>query len=174
MTPFDPEKLGILLTGTARDWRNKLDRRLRPLGLSQGKWTTLAHLANAGQPLTQRQLAERVGIEGPTLAGILDRLQSDGWIERKESASDRRCKTVHLRRNSAAILDQIYSTAQRLRHELLADIPAADLQTCMSVLTRIRKKADFVSVNGDGNKAAAKTNGAKTNGAKPKRKSRAR
>ncbi|MEP6976246.1 MAG: MarR family transcriptional regulator [Spartobacteria bacterium] len=168
MTPFDPEKLGILLTGTARDWRNKLDRRLRPLGLSQGKWTTLAHLADAGAPLTQRQLAELVGIEGPTLAGILDRLQSDGWIERKESASDRRCKMVHLRRNSAVILDQIFSTAQMLRHELLADIPPADLQTCMSVLTRIRQKADLVTVNGIGQTAAPKTNGAK-----PKRTKRA-
>ncbi len=173
MTPFDTEKLGILLTGTARDWRNKLDRRLRPLGLSQGKWITLAHLADAGQPLTQRQLAERVGIEGPTLAGILDRLQGDGWIERKESPTDRRCKTVHLRRNSAAILDQIYSTAQKLRHELLADIPAADLQTCMSVLTRIRKKADLVSVNGSGNRNGKKAS-LKTNGAKAKRTSRTR
>lgn len=162
MTPFDPEKLGILLTGTARDWRNKLDRRLRPLGLSQGKWIILAHLAEAGQPLTQRQLAELAGIEGPTLAGILDRLQGDNWIERKESRSDRRCKTVHLRRNSAAILDQIYSTAQRLRHELIADIPADDLQVCMSVLARIRKRADAVASNGTGEKATPKTNAAKT------------
>lgn len=161
MNEFDPEKLGILLSGTARDWRNKLDRRLRPLGLSQGKWTTLAHLADAAEALTQRQLAERVGIEGPTLAGILDRLQSDGWIERKESASDRRCKTVHLRCNSVAILDQIFSTAQMLRHELLADIPAADLQTCMSVLTRIRKKADMVATNGAGGKVVTKRNGSK-------------
>ena len=162
MTPFDSEKLGILLTGTARDWRNKLDRRLRPLGLSQGKWITLAHLADAGQPLTQRQLAERVGIESPTLAGILDRLQGDGWVKRKESRNDRRCKTVHLRRNSTAILDQIFSTAQKLRHELLADIPEDDLQTCMSVLTLIRKRADAVTSNGGGAKVAAKTNGAKT------------
>ncbi len=95
----DLEKIGLFLTGTARTWRNKLDQRLRPLGLSQSKWVTLVHLAAAEAPLTQRELAALVGIEEPTLAGILHRLQSDGWIERKECESDRRCKTVHLRKN---------------------------------------------------------------------------
>ena len=167
MIPFDVEKIGLLLNSTARTWRTKLDQRLKPLGLSQGKWTTLAHLANAQEALTQRELAARVGIEGPTLAGILDRLQSDGWIKRKDSQADRRCKTVHLRRTSTAILDQIFSTAHALRHELLADIPATDLQTCMRVLDRIRKKAEMVD-------STVQNPSVKRNGAKPKRTQRAR
>jgi len=44
---IDVEKIGLLLNNTARTWRTKLDQRLKPLGLSQGKWTTLAHLAKA-------------------------------------------------------------------------------------------------------------------------------
>jgi|SRR5450432_655290 len=155
MKRFDVEKIGLLVNSTARTWRTKLDQRLKPLGLSQGKWTTLAQLANAEAALTQRELAARVGVEGPTLAGILDRLQSDGWIKRKDSPADRRCKTVHLRPNSTEILDQIFSTAHALRHELLADIPSADLQTCMSVLDRIREKAEMVD-------SAVKRNGTKT------------
>jgi MarR family transcriptional regulator for hemolysin len=167
-TRFDAEKIGQFLTGTARTWRNKLDQRLRPLGLTQGKWMTLVHLAGSEKPLTQRELAARVGIEAPTLAGILHRLQSDGWIERKEFAADRRCKTVHLRRNSQPILDRIFSTARALRHELLADIPADDLQTCMTVLARIRAKAEIVSTNSSVPGPTVKRNGT-LNGAKPKR-----
>jgi MarR family transcriptional regulator for hemolysin len=162
MKPFDVEKIGLLVNSTARTWRTKLDQRLRPLGLSQGKWTTLAHLANAETALTQRQLAELVGVEGPTLAGILDRLQNDGWIERKESPNDRRCKRVHLRRNSSAILNQIFSTAHALRHELLADIPAADLQTCMRVLHRIRTKAEMASNDFTLQRVSVKGNGTKS------------
>jgi MarR family transcriptional regulator for hemolysin len=167
MPSFDVEKIGLLLNSTARTWRTKLDQRLKPLGLSQGKWTTLAHLANAGETLTQRELAARVGIEGPTLAGILDRLQSDGWIKRKGSQADRRCKTVHLRRNSSAILDHIFSTAHALRHELLADIPPGDLQTCMRVLYRIREKAEIAD-------SALQDRVGKRNGTDPERTRRAR
>lgn len=157
-TAFDVEKIGLLLNSTARTWRTKLDQRLKPLGLTQGKWTTLVHLAGADAALTQRELAARVGIEEPTLAGILDRLQSDGWIERAGSPNDRRCKTVHLRRNSKTILDQIFAAAQTLRHELIDDIPAADLQICMRVLARMREKAENVSA--DSPRSRAKPNGA--------------
>ena len=141
----DTQKLGIVLVETARAWRTKLDQRLRPLGLSQGKWTTLVHLAWGGDKLTQREIASRIGIEEATLAGLLDRLQNDGWIQRKASAHDRRCKTVHLQPRSKKVLSQIFETAQALRQELIADIPQAELETCMRVLARIRDKADAVA-----------------------------
>ena len=142
MSELDVEKIGALLAETARAWRTKLDQRLKPVGLSQGKWMTLIHLAKGGEKLTQREIARRMGIEGPTLGGLLDRLQSDGWIERKNVSHDRRCKTVHLQRKSKAVIEKIYSTAQELRHELIAGIPQSDLHICMRVLTQIREKAE--------------------------------
>ena len=92
------DEFGLVLFGTARAWRTKLDQRLRPLGFSQGKWRTLMNLSRGGDKLTQKEIAERMGIEEPTLAGLLNRLESDGWIERRESPADRRCKIVHLQR----------------------------------------------------------------------------
>lgn len=160
MAPPNINELGLVLFGTARAWRTKLDRRLRPLGLSQGKWRTLIHLSQGGNKLTQKQIAERMGIEGPTLAGLLDRLQDDGWIERRGSAADRRCKTVHLQRRSRAVLDKIFNTAHDLRHELIEDIPQRDLETCIRVLSRIREKAELPA-NGSGRGHSALTNGAR-------------
>lgn len=139
---FELEKLGPLLSETARAWRTRLDQRLKPVGLSQGKWTTLIHLARGGDALTQKEIAARIGVEEPTLAGVLNRLQLAGWIKRKNSPHDRRCKTVHLQRRSKAVLARIFDTADELRQELVADIPKTDLQTCMRVLKRIRDKAE--------------------------------
>ena len=73
MSQIDPETVGQLLGETARVWRQKLDQRLRPLGLSQAKWRTIALLARGH--LTQRDLAERLSIEEPTLARLLTRLE---------------------------------------------------------------------------------------------------
>ena len=142
MPPPNINELGLVLFGTARAWRTRLDQRLRPLGLSQGKWRTLIHLSQGGNKLTQKEIAERMGIEGATLAGLLDRLQEDGWIERRGSAADRRCKTVHLQRRSKAVLDKIFNTAHDLRAQLIEDISNRDLETCIRVLTRIREKAE--------------------------------
>src|ERR1700704_4749171 len=98
MPPTNTNEFGLLLFGTARAWRTKLDQRLRPLGLSQGKWRTLIHVSQGGNKLTQKEIADRMGIEEPTLAGLLDRLQEGGWIKRRESAHHRGCKSGHLHR----------------------------------------------------------------------------
>jgi MarR family transcriptional regulator for hemolysin len=146
MPATNTNEFGLLLFGTARAWRTRLDQRLRPLGLTQGKWRTLILLSQGGNKLTQKEIAERMGIEEPTLAGLLDRLQEDGWIKRRESPSDRRCKIIHLQRRSKAVLDEIFNTAHGLRHELIDDVPANDLEACIRVLTQIRKRAEEPAV----------------------------
>ena len=63
MSPDDTEVFGQLLHGTARAWRQKLDERLKPMGLSQAKWRTLMHLSIAGDALTQAEIAVRLGVQ---------------------------------------------------------------------------------------------------------------
>ncbi len=159
MSATNTNEFGLLLFGTARAWRKKLDQRLRPLGLSQGKWRTLIHLSQGGNKLTQKEIAERMGIEEPTLAGLLDRLQDDGWIKRRESPNDRRCKIVHLQRRSKAVLAKIFDTAHGLRHELIEDVPRRDLEACIRVLAQIRAKAEQPATRAqNGRRTGAKRN----------------
>jgi MarR family transcriptional regulator for hemolysin len=142
MPKIDPETIGPLLHGTARAWRSKLDERLKPMGLSQAKWRTLLHLSVAPGPLTQAEIAARLGIEEPTLVTLLHRLENGGWVTRRSSPHDRRCKMVHLGRRAQRVIAQINAVASELRHELLADIPASQLRTCINVLARIRDRAE--------------------------------
>ncbi|MCG6969510.1 MAG: MarR family transcriptional regulator [Gammaproteobacteria bacterium] len=135
------EQLGMAIGDTARCWRNLLNERLRPLGLSQARWMVLLLLSKRGDGVVQKALAEWLGIEGPTLVRILDRMTEDGWIERRESATDRRAKTVHLTQQSCAIIKQINKVAAQLRRELLADVTPADIEACMRVLQKIKHTA---------------------------------
>jgi MarR family transcriptional regulator for hemolysin len=136
------ENFQTVLLETALIWRNKLDKRLKPLGLSQAKWKALLHLSLAKTPMTQTELASCIGIEGPTMAGLLDRLEKAGWIERKDAPHDRRSKTVHLTKKSHKTIDEIYAIAEQLRDELLAPVPEQELKQCMQVLQKIKLKAE--------------------------------
>ena len=138
MSEIDPETVGQLLHETARVWRHKLDQRLQPLGLSQAKWRTIAHLAR-GQ-LTQRDLAERLSIEEPTLARLLTRLESGGWIKRENAQHDRRCKTVHLQPKSSRFFT-IETPPASCGTNYWQRFHPRDLQTCLRVLSEIRRKA---------------------------------
>jgi MarR family transcriptional regulator, transcriptional regulator for hemolysin len=136
------ETFGQLLHGTARAWRQKLDERLKPMGLSQAKWRTLMHLSLARDALTQAEIAARLGVEEPSVVTLLHRLEREEWITRSNSPRDRRCKMVLLGRRAQGVIAEINSSADTLRHELLAGIPNSDLQTCINVLARIRERAD--------------------------------
>lgn len=140
--PTSKEQLGMAIGETARYWRTRLNERLRPLGLSQARWMVLLHLSKRGDGVVQKDLAEWLSIEGPTLVRILDRMTEDGWIERRESSTDRRAKTVHLTEQSNAIIKKINKVAAQLRSELLADIDPADIEACMRVLTQIKQTAE--------------------------------
>jgi MarR family transcriptional regulator for hemolysin len=155
----DVDLFGPLLHGTARAWRLKLDERLKPMGLSQAKWRTLMHLSIAAAPLTQAEIASHLGIEEPTLVTLLHRLESDRWVLRRNAAHDKRCKTVHLAPRAQRVIEQIRSTAFKLRHELLDDISPAELRICMRVLDRIQQKAE--KGNGNGKHALARVRAGK-------------
>src|SRR5437763_4995176 len=156
MAQLDSETIGPLLHGVARAWRLKLDERLKPMGLSQAKWRTLLRLSMSPGPLTQAEIASHLGIEEPTLVTLLHRLEDDRWVARRNASHDRRCKTVHLTRRAQRVIEKINSAAFRLRHELLDDISAAELRTCIRVLDRIRQKAEKASANGKGKNGAGR------------------
>jgi MarR family transcriptional regulator for hemolysin len=138
----DWETFGPLLHGTARAWRLKLDERLKPMGLSQAKWRTLLHLSLAPGTLTQAEIAARLGIEEPSLVTLLHRLENEGWVARRSSPNDRRCKMVHLGRRAQRVIAGINGAADELQDELLTGIPRAELRTCINVLARIREMAE--------------------------------
>ena len=147
MPALDSETFGPILHGAARAWRLKLDERLKPMGLSQAKWRTLLHLSIAEAPLTQSEIAARLGVEEPTLASLLHRLEKSGWVVRRDAEHDRRCKTVHLGKRALGVISQINATAANLRHELLEDISSAELRTCIRVLERVKNKAEEKSTS---------------------------
>jgi MarR family transcriptional regulator, transcriptional regulator for hemolysin len=76
------------------------------------------------------------------LVMLLHRLEKEDWVIRKSSARDRRCKTVHLRPRARKVIDRINATALRLRHELIREIPAREMQVCMRVLARVHEQID--------------------------------
>jgi len=136
----DQEQFGLRLGLVARLWRAEIDRRLATFGLTESRWLTLLHLSRLPQAATQRELAEAVGVRGPTLVRTLDRLEAEGLIERRTEASDRRTKSVHLRAEAAPVLERIEATAAAVRAQIFSDLSQAEVTTCLKVLEQIAGK----------------------------------
>lgn len=136
------ERFALAMVRLSRRWRWRLDQRLRATGLTQARWTTLLQIARGGDGLSQRRLAEHIGIEGPTLVRLLNSLEQAGLIERRPDPNDGRAKTVHLTERAAPLLAEIEAIAERLRHEVTGGIPPAELARCVAVFETVSARLD--------------------------------
>ncbi len=136
--PTVEKRFSAALHSTARGWRLTLDRRLKGLGMSQASWLTVAMVARAKAPLSQAELAQRVGVEGATMAVMLDRLAKAGLVERRPSADDRRVNHVLLTAAGSALSDKVRAQAGAVRKALLAGMDPARLLVATELLEQLQ------------------------------------
>ena len=134
MSASTRELVGITISRTARMWRNKLDERLSPLGLTQARWLVLMHLSRMGGDALQKDLAFAVGVEGPTLVRVLDGLERMGLVLREGVEGDRRARRICLTPKADGVNSDIMRIGIKLRAEALAGISDAELESFFGVL----------------------------------------
>ena len=133
MTSLD-ERFSTALHNAARGWRLAVDRRLKDLGMSQAAWVTIAVAAQAKTPMSQIELAHRVGVEGPTMVAMLDRLARSGLIVRVPSTSDRRIKRVTVTASGSALYEKVRIEATAVRRQLLGGVDPKLLRAAAQLL----------------------------------------
>lgn len=138
--PTTRELFGIAIGDCARIWRQKINQRLKPLGLSQATWLALLNLSWFPEGLVQTELAERLGIEGPTLVRLLDRLEGEGLVARRAATEDRRCKRVVLTERAWPTVEQVKRIIAELRTEVMSDLPDAQLEAGLQLLAGLRQR----------------------------------
>src|ERR1019366_7028840 len=134
------ERFSNALHGTARAWRQAIDRRLKFLGVSQASWMTIAVAAKARRPLSQSELADRLAVEGATMGAMVDRLGKSGMVTREVSTMDRRIRDAGYR-----LYDKVKAEAAAVRKELLAKIDPLHLETATRVLEDLQRRIDAAS-----------------------------
>jgi MarR family transcriptional regulator, transcriptional regulator for hemolysin len=93
--PGPDEPLTKRLSFLGKELRESFQALLAEHGCTLPTWAVLTH-AQATPGLSQIQLAARIGIEGPTLARHLDRLCTEGLVERRRDELDRRIVRIEL------------------------------------------------------------------------------
>ena len=132
------ERFANALHGTARVWRQAIDRRLKYLGVSQASWMTIAVAATAREPLSQSELADSLGVEGATMVAMVDRLVKAGLVKREPSTADRRIKRVVVTEAGYRLFDTVKTEAALVRKELLSQLDPKKLEAAADVLEALQ------------------------------------
>lgn len=136
------QRFSRLLHLTAHAWRLAIDRRLKNSGLSMNSWLAIATLASESEPMTQKALAQVLGLEEASVVPLIDRLVAQQLIERQQPEEDRRKRLLLVTRQGSAVFEKVKIEADRLRGELLADIDPRDLTVAHRVLQQLLHKTE--------------------------------
>jgi MarR family transcriptional regulator for hemolysin len=126
----------------ARRYRTRLNESLRAIGQTQARWDALFWISMAEEGATQSDLAERIGVEGPTLVRMLNRLEQEGLVERRGAKADRRAKTIRMKSGADRALAQIAELSGPFRDDMLQDVSEAELRSCLAVLEKIMARLE--------------------------------
>jgi MarR family transcriptional regulator, transcriptional regulator for hemolysin len=134
-------EIGRLITRLGRIWRRESDQALVDHGLSYATAIPLLLLSRQGTSVRQGVLADELGIEGPSLVRLIDLLEAEGFVERREDPTDRRAKTLHLTATGEVKVEEINHVLRRVRAGLLKDIGSEELAVTFATLQRIEQRA---------------------------------
>jgi MarR family transcriptional regulator for hemolysin len=135
-------EMGLLIARLARLWRREANQALADHGLSEATALPLLVLSRRGKLVRQGVLAEEMGIEGPSLVRLIDLLQAEGLVERREDPTDRRAKILHLTPTGEAKANEVNRVLRRVRAYLLKDIGSDELVTTFEALLSIEQRAN--------------------------------
>src|ERR1700721_719934 len=128
---------GFLLKDTCRLYVQRFEQRAAALGLTLPQCKALVYLARS-EGISQAQLSESAEIEPMTLVRVLDRMESDGWLERRSDPADRRARCLYLKAEGKPLVDEIWHVVDLTRREALAGIPKKDADLLIELLEKIQ------------------------------------
>ncbi len=131
------EALGLQLVITTRRYRRQLDAIFARRGLTDATSLPLRYLAARQHPLRQKDLADKLDIEGPTLVRALDVLVEKGFVRRSEDPDDRRARLVSATKKGRAFLAEIALPLRELRDTLFDGVGDEEIRGTVRLLERL-------------------------------------
>jgi DNA-binding MarR family transcriptional regulator len=87
--------------------------------------------------LTPSELADRLGVEPPTITNMLSRMEKGGFLERCRDQRDARCTRVHLTEKGRELREPVESRWEAMQRDAFARMTAEEEALLSGLLDRI-------------------------------------
>jgi MarR family transcriptional regulator for hemolysin len=137
------EPIGLFVTRRARALGRAFDAALADADASLATWLVLASLAG-GLHESQREMADALGIEGPTLTHHLNRMEAAGLVARTRNPENRRVHDVTMTDEGERAFASLVGVVQDFDTRLRAGFSDRELATLRRLLQRLVDNAKAI------------------------------
>jgi DNA-binding MarR family transcriptional regulator len=110
--------------------------RLQPYGITPPQWGALLRLCERdGQSLSE--IGTRALFDGPTMTGIVDRLEANGFVERRRDGGDRRVINLYLTASGHSLMESLPHVGTDTDAVLLSGIGEPEIRRFRELLHRV-------------------------------------
>jgi len=127
------------------------EKRLMPFGLTSPQYFVFNALW-MGDGISIGELGERVALDTSTLTGIIDRMERNGYLQRRPNPDDRRSVLVFLTPKAHELGPRILEFADDLDATLRQPFSQEDMNTFERVLRALAESPDKMHRHPDTNK----------------------
>ena len=129
--------IGYLISDVARLMRTVFDRRVRHLDLTRAQWLALTRL-HRRPGASQSDVADMLEIEKATAGRLIDRLEANGWVERRADARDRRINRIYLSGEAESVLQSLWPIAEATNADAMGDLTEEERGVLTKLLGRMK------------------------------------
>jgi len=131
------ETLGTLFQDIARLRIFCFNSMLKDIDLTGTQaWVLSALMDEEG--IIQGDLAQKLGIRAVTLGGLVDRMESRDWVERRPDDRDRRAKRIWLTPAGRKLEKRINDCLRQVHDIAIGDLPGDSVEELETTLTAVR------------------------------------
>jgi DNA-binding MarR family transcriptional regulator len=136
----DPEELElrtwVQMMRTFTRMGRRLEQALEPHALTLPQFDILATLGR-DEGITQQELAQRLLVTKGNVCGMIDRMEGNGWVERRADPQDRRANRLLLTRRGRALLAKVMPEQVDAVKAMMRVLSTLELQSLYQYLDRL-------------------------------------
>lgn len=135
------EEVFVSIQRTADLLSERLERLLKPAGLSPTQYNVLRILRGAGDAgCSCGEIGERMVTRDPDVTRLLDRLERRGLVARSRERKDRRVITIRITAEGLALLASLDEMLEQFHRRELSHLGDPGLCSLLQLLARIREQ----------------------------------
>jgi MarR family 2-MHQ and catechol resistance regulon transcriptional repressor len=134
-------KLYVVLTRAANAVHRVTDADIARHGLSTGEFAVLDVLHHKG-PQLLGEIQRKVLVSSGGVTYLVDRLERQGLVERRDSPTDRRARIAALTTKGKALMERIFPPHAAAIAQAVAGLDAAEQAAAIDLLRRLGRSVE--------------------------------